>query len=129
MKKGLSVQTVLIFHSSENVDAHASVAPCTALLICVHIEVDGAGVRLCKSAGICRYAVAVDELAVKRDDIKLGSVRELLGVDRDMSGHRLASRCRSAAAVISGRGAVNYSLVVLGHAVCIKLNARGNFEL
>ena len=81
MKKGPSVQTVLIFYSSENVDAHASVAPCTALLICVHIEVYSAGNSLCKSAGIGRYAVAVDELAIKRDDIKLGSVRELLGVD------------------------------------------------
>lgn len=95
MKKGLSVQTVLIFYSSENVDAHASVAPCTALLICVHIEVYSAGISLCKSAGVCRYAVAVDELAVKRDDIELGSVRELPGVDRDVSGHRFASGCRS----------------------------------
>ena len=46
-----------------------------------------------------------------------------------MSGHRFASGCRSRAAVICGCGAVNYSLVVLGHAVCIKLNARWNFEL
>ena len=32
-------------------------------------------------AGIGGYGVAVDELAVKRDDIKLGSVRELPSVE------------------------------------------------